>query len=295
MSDTPIQRYEVEEVCRGMDCYSVMRKNPDGDYVMHDDHETKLAAAKVRIAELEKRISAREALHLSSEQEVESLTRQLSEAQAQLAAEKVASLKQRAKHAIENTDHIAGKGPLFKAWQKIKELEAQLASAREDSARLDWLENQDTDIFTNHVPGWAVGYSNDYSPTLRSAIDEARGAASCNRCDETGVIPVGDLMNLHQAGNMEFGEAPCPDCAAPSPPASAEPGTATTWQAIETAPRDGTEILLLLKGGVTGKPIIVIGCFEAGLWGSKENQHAAYRPTFWHPLPPTQDGKEQGK
>jgi hypothetical protein len=72
------------------------------------------------------------------------------------------------------------------------------------------------------------------------------------------------------------------------------------WQPIETAPRDGTHVLLYIP--YTDRPLIVVGyqeklpdhiadmqmewswkCAEAGAWA--EDDSYAGQPTHWMPLP----------
>ena len=56
----------------------------------------------------------------------------------------------------------------------------------------------------------------------------------------------------------------------------------TDWQPIETAPKDGTEIILTAQNS-EGTWKVDVGCFSAGIlwdWGWR------FRPTHWMPLPP---------
>jgi hypothetical protein len=34
-----VKRYDLTDVSRGMDCYSVMREAPDGDWVLYQEYE----------------------------------------------------------------------------------------------------------------------------------------------------------------------------------------------------------------------------------------------------------------
>lgn len=54
------------------------------------------------------------------------------------------------------------------------------------------------------------------------------------------------------------------------------------WRPIETAPRDGTEILCWCPG--IGERVL---CFDAGCWVLAGGDYANdYEPTHWMPLPP---------
>ena len=67
------------------------------------------------------------------------------------------------------------------------------------------------------------------------------------------------------------------------------------WMPIETAPRDGTEVLLftpgtedeaLLAGHDEPAPYTFIGLFDAkGEWVTAESELNWYTPTHWLPLP----------
>jgi len=60
------------------------------------------------------------------------------------------------------------------------------------------------------------------------------------------------------------------------------------WQPIETAPKDGTLILLCRVGVVTGELFVVSGCWNSGgaylmpHWQSSAQMHNA---THWMPIP----------
>lgn len=169
--------------------------------------ETELSTAQARVAELEKdclnNIEAHAKLSYQKNSEIDSLTRQLSESQAQLATirEANAVLQSLVDNADINLEQVrmAQKGlwrtKVESAESRIKELEAQLASAREDSARLDWLERQlngsfleighyehrsqlnadDIEEWEKSGPFYVGQVSHTFGKTLRSAIDSARG------------------------------------------------------------------------------------------------------------------------
>lgn len=115
-----------------------------------------------------------------------------------------------------------------------KEMEAQLASAREDGEKLE--SQRDEALSTlQHIAdrkdsmGVTVLYLGSVAKTtadrLRSAIDSARGV-TCKTCKGYGFIP---WTRGQTPESFEQGEDPCPDCAGrTSPPASAEPGAAPT-------------------------------------------------------------------
>lgn len=292
MSETPIQRYEVEEVCRGMDCYSVMRKNPDGDYVMHDDHVAQLTAANARIAELEKdarspdiatcklghRFRTTASHPVKSEREWycphcmvsenASLTRQLSEAQAQLAATQRQSRVSADSVSKEITkrffaDDLTPERLESLCVALVGPIAAQLASAREDGEliRHIWI----------HSAYVACGY------WQMTAVQKER----FREITETEQSTFDPFL----AGST-------------SSPASVKPGPASTWQAIETAPKDGTIVNVKWRS-VDGE------CVDKARWNGElwvavrinpfsGLPYICRNPISWQPLPPppTQDGKE---
>lgn len=143
--------------------------------------ETELTAALARIAELEKIKPVAEGLQRmlsAADHRCESLTRQLAEAQAQLeASKKLAS------------DRLIG---LCKCGNEREELQAQLASAREESARLEAVISGGWSIRhklgTEQAEGdslWSVNGSGFFTD-LRSAIDSARGVTSPPAVADTG-------------------------------------------------------------------------------------------------------------
>lgn len=138
MSDTPIQRYEVEEVYRGMDCYSVMRKNPDGDYVMHDDHVAKLTAANARIAEMESTKAFILSESNEAQRKIQSLTRQLSDSQAQLAkrAENVSPEEANELRDVLRTLVPSGRAFITSARELVQRWEEQKTEIQTLSAQL---------------------------------------------------------------------------------------------------------------------------------------------------------------
>lgn len=65
------------------------------------------------------------------------------------------------------------------------------------------------------------------------------------------------------------------------------------WQPIESAPKDGTEILVAgpTPGHSRDGAYISVGMFDDGLWWSswweeREEENALFPPTHWQPLPP---------
>lgn len=64
----------------------------------------------------------------------------------------------------------------------------------------------------------------------------------------------------------------------------------TNWKPIETAPKDGTFVLLWEKHAG-----LFVGNFRPG-WASWLSMPGAYcrQPTHWHPLPAAPEAKEQG-
>ncbi len=69
---------------------------------------------------------------------------------------------------------------------RIATLEAALAEAREDSARLDWLESDmPTSLIRYSAPGGKMivqaGDYGNYGSTLRAAIDAARGKSHASK------------------------------------------------------------------------------------------------------------------
>lgn len=55
------------------------------------------------------------------------------------------------------------------------------------------------------------------------------------------------------------------------------------WQPIETAPKDGTEILLISRKGRIANGVWVTANSNAGFWGWP---YIFVEPAYWMPLPP---------
>jgi hypothetical protein len=55
------------------------------------------------------------------------------------------------------------------------------------------------------------------------------------------------------------------------------------WQPIETAPKDGTDILLWCP--LLGSEYMVIGRIDNGIWVSSNDFEDVYDPSHWMPLP----------
>jgi hypothetical protein len=69
---------------------------------------------------------------------------------------------------------------------------------------------------------------------------------------------------------------------------------ATAWQKIETAPRDGTTVLLWLVDGqmmIDGEYAIQ-GFHSARAW--RTEFHVTAEPTHWQPLPTPPEGESHG-
>lgn len=60
------------------------------------------------------------------------------------------------------------------------------------------------------------------------------------------------------------------------------------WQPIETAPRDGTEVLLFQEG--QRNVARWIQSAVGPVWCTPD-AHALYRPSHWQPLPKPPEGK----
>lgn len=67
----------------------------------------------------------------------------------------------------------------------------------------------------------------------------------------------------------------------------------STWQPIETAPRDGTEILLKIplqweepQGRIGSGDYVSAYWFDKSIWRNRlDHWIPLYRPTHWMPLP----------
>ena len=61
----------------------------------------------------------------------------------------------------------------------------------------------------------------------------------------------------------------------------------TDWQQIETAPKDGTRILLCWEGHPTLAAHVELGWFgRAGVFCNTYGKAFSGKPTHWMPLPP---------
>jgi hypothetical protein len=61
----------------------------------------------------------------------------------------------------------------------------------------------------------------------------------------------------------------------------------TEWQPIDTAPKDGTDVLIFCDDE------IVIGSFAGGMWWFDQIRYEKHAPTHWMPLPaPPKKGDE---
>jgi hypothetical protein len=62
------------------------------------------------------------------------------------------------------------------------------------------------------------------------------------------------------------------------------------WKSIETAPLDGTEVLVVVVFGDDIAPIYAVACSTGGIWRDCGDQGfgglADIEPTHWMPLPP---------
>ena len=100
-------------------------------------------------------------------------------------------------------------------------------------------------------------------------------ATACTTCDDKGMIGGPSFYAPDEGG------VPCPDCIAS--PGAADP---TGWQPIETAPKGGTEVLLLGNGArrrhANGYWLqSAYGGNGAWIW-----PYVHANPTHWMPLPP---------
>jgi hypothetical protein len=70
------------------------------------------------------------------------------------------------------------------------------------------------------------------------------------------------------------------------------------WQPIETAPKDGTPVLLYIPDGHRDRDQRWVGMFKADCWRSLNYSPLSYRPTHWMPLPAapvTSQAQEDGE
>lgn len=224
---------------------------------------SKLESAEARIAELERQRAGWEAAckdQVRRKKECrESFARQLSETQAQLAASSERMSQLCALLDIECAEATPE--------DRIRELRAQLASALEDGERLDWLEKIAADEagnvikisrFTNGFTHLVLGHD-PLAITLnglRSAIDSARGVLT-------------------------------------SPPASgeAEPGP------------ESTEMISFLEeiidhiGSIPERKLLALDSdpHPPSVFACLKERAQELLDSIHLPMPPTQDGKEQGK
>jgi hypothetical protein len=69
------------------------------------------------------------------------------------------------------------------------------------------------------------------------------------------------------------------------------------WQPIETAPKDGTPLLLFIDGESELADRMTTGRWNSGRWelcqvgGYAEDSEVWTDPTAWMPLPPPPEGK----
>lgn len=73
-----------------------------------------------------------------------------------------------------------------------------------------------------------------------------------------------------------------------SQPLCAEDGSGARWQPIDSAPMDGTPVLLLARCKFATAPVRVIGWGYDGQWAEMTfcgNMPVGLEPTHWMPLP----------
>lgn len=241
--------------------------------------EIELSAALARVAELTEEIGKAQGIYKEYQKGMKSIAierdnyhRQLSESQAEThfirkQRDDYREDRNKANDYIERLGRILGSTCGDDTPEKlIRELQAQLASAREDGARLDWYEANWEKVFQRiAAPGY--WYFDPFAerqtsrPTLRSAIDSARG---------------------HLAET----------------PAGRETGK-DAWQDIATAPKDGTRVLVIAnrfndpKSGTFQE--VAVWDSEEGYWGrgTDDDLEEIHPPHHWQPLPPPPQGKEQ--
>jgi hypothetical protein len=85
--------------------------------------------------------------------------------------------------------------------------------------------------------------------------------------------------------------------AAPPPPSQAD--DADGWRPIETAPKDGTRILVWREAVVPGAPYCDVTAWPknwTGLWPTAYMHYAdGHEPTHWQPLPPLPPQPKEGE
>ena len=139
-------------------------------------------------------------------------------------------------------------------------------------------------------------YENEMRPVYRARtlLQSTAPAVAvhpfCSQCGGQGVVQV---MSSNRPDAYEI-DADCPHCkgecvapAATDKPAVAVPSVPTGWQPIDTAPKDGTDILLF-----TGVQTC-IACYiqhDIEWWHIDDNKHGPFplrgpSPTHWMPLP----------
>ncbi len=162
------------------------------------------------------------------------------------------------------------------------------------------------DECTQHYPleRWTRGYTftplythppAEAAPDATSSVDywQKRGHHVCPECNGTRVRSY--RLADHLGG--QYVDAPC-RCVAP-------PAEASTWQPIESAPKDGTSVLLLIDpqdsahslhddsfvvsigsyGVEGGAEVDPTWCFAGWSWSHDEYVRGKGTPTHWMPLP----------
>lgn len=261
--------------------------------------ETELTTALARVAQLEKTIEGAygETTHLraqNAEQKrlincanqympdlikgavsIDSITRQLSESQAQLASAKeeieelqtVVNLVSQSLPASEDLelDELAKvvMQNLKDESERANKAEAQLTSAREDGC-----------------------LTKDFCEAVIRQYDRLKNTGQTNLGQALIIVHEFDIEKVRSAIDAARGHLA-------ETPAGGEAGQ-DAWQPIETAPKDGARMLIFCPSRTPRftPPYITVGRFDTDSFYDMEDGDAVH-PTHWAPLPPPPQGKEK--